>query len=372
MDLLRISAYIVPFVIAMAVAVVLTWLVRRIALRYQVVDRPETDPERKAQKKPVPLLGGVAIFGAVLLVVVGYALFTERLIGGYLLPKHLIGIGVGGLLLMIGGLLDDRFHVSPAKQIIWPIVAAVVVIISGIGVTYISNPFGGVLYLDSIQWKLFTVGDTPYHIVVLADIFAFLWLMGMMYTTKFLDGLDGLVSGITTIGAAILLFLSISQDVGQPETALIAAIVAGAAAGFLLFNFHPAKIYLGEGGSVFAGFMLGTLAILSGAKIATALLIMGIPILDVLWVIIRRLAKGESPFHTADTKHLHFQLLHIGFSHRVAVLLLYTITIFFGGTAIFLSNSQEKLWAMIALLGVMVALVVAIVVQYKHKKISNE
>ncbi len=370
MELLSIREYIVPFLIAVAMSVVLTWSVRQFALRRNIVDRPDEDPQRKIQRQPIPLLGGLALYLTMVLVVLGYTLFTDRVLGGYLLPKHLIGLAIAGALLMLGGYLDDRFRLSAGRQIWWPILASLVVIGVGIGVTYISNPFGGVLYLDQVQWQLFTIGATPYHIILFADLFAFVWLMGMMYTTKFLDGLDGLVSGITTIGALVLFFLSINQDVAQPETALLAAILAGACLGFLFFNFHPAKIFLGEGGSVFTGFMLGVLAIISGAKIATAMLIMGIPILDVAWVIIRRLWRRESPFRTADTKHLHFQLLGVGFSHRTAVLLLYVITMIFGGAAIFLSNSQEKLRALLVLVIVMVVLVSIIVVQYRRKHSS--
>lgn len=371
MNLLSTSAYIMPFVISVAVAVGMTVVVRWWAVRQGIVDRPETAPERKLQPAPVPLLGGLAIFITLVIVVGGYAVFSDRLLGGYLLPKYLWGMFLAGGLLMLGGYLDDRYNRSPAKQIIWPILATLVVIASGIGVTYITNPLGGVLYLDGWNIKIFSLGGIPYFIVIAADLFTLVWLMGMMYTTKFLDGLDGLVSGITTIGAIVLFFLSIHQEVAQPETALLAVILAGACVGFLLFNFHPAKMYLGEGGSLLTGFMLGVLAIISGAKIATAVLIMGIPILDVAWVIVRRLWRGASPFRTADTTHLHFRLMDAGLSHRQVVLLLYVLTAAFGGTAIFLSNSQEKFTALLVLCGVMIVLGVLIVVQYRHKHRST-
>lgn len=371
MELLNYQAYILPFLITLAVSAGMTWAVRRFALGNGIVDRPESDPQRKIQRKPVPLLGGLALYITIVLVVLGYTLFTDRVLGGYLLPKHLIGLAIAGALLMSGGYLDDRYRLAPGKQIWWPIAAVLVVVGVGVGVTYVTNPFGGVLWLDQVHWQLLSINATPYHLVLFADLFTFAWLMGMMYTTKFLDGLDGLVSGITTIGALVLFFLSISQEVAQPETALLAIILAGACAGFLIFNFHPARIFLGEGGSVFTGFMLGVLAIISGAKIATAMLIMGIPILDVAWVIMRRLWRRESPFRTADTKHLHFQLLGVGFTQRTVVLLLYSITIVFGGAAIFLSSSQEKLRALVILVGVMIALVSIIVVQYRRNHSAN-
>jgi UDP-N-acetylmuramyl pentapeptide phosphotransferase/UDP-N-acetylglucosamine-1-phosphate transferase len=219
---------------------------------------------------------------------------------------------------------------------------------------------GGVMYLDTIKIKIFTINNLPYHIVLLADLFAFFWLMTMTYTTKFLDGLDGLVSGITTICAVILFALSLNKEVAQPETALLAIIFAGASLGFLIFNFHPAKIFLGEGGSLYTGFMLGVLAIISGAKIATALLILGIPLLDVLWVIFRRIFLKSSPF-MADKKHLHFRLLDIGLSHRMAVALLWLLSLIFGIAALFL-GSQQKLISLIILFILMIILAIILVV----------
>lgn len=363
---LNITTYIIPFLIAFGLAVIFTFVIRKLALKWQIVDRPEFDIARKIQKKPIPLLGGLAIFLSFTLVMLGYALFSERVLGGYMLPKYLIGITIAGLLLMIGGFIDDKYNLKPQKQIFWPILACLVVIASGIGITYITNPFGGVMYLDTIKIKIFTLGNLPYHIVLLADLFAFFWLITVMYTTKFLDGLDGLVTGITTIGAIILFALSLNKEVAQPETALLAIILAGAAAGFLIFNFHPARIFLGEGGSLYTGFMLGVLAIISGAKIATALLILGIPLLDVLWVIFRRIFVKKSPF-LSDKKHLHFRLLDIGFSHRLVVIFLWFLSLVFGVAALFL-GSKQKLLTMLILVAVMILLAVILIFASRKKR----
>ncbi|MFA5135138.1 MAG: MraY family glycosyltransferase [Patescibacteria group bacterium] len=364
---LNYSQYIVPFVLAVALSAFLTYLVRKLAIRRGIVDNPAQSPERKIHAQSVPLLGGIAIFLTLVLITAGYAFFSDRIIGGYLLPKHLIGIALGGLLIMVGGYLDDRHNLSPARQIAWPILACLVVIGSGIGIEYISNPFGGTIALDSVELKLFTMGGIPYYFTLFADLFAFCWLMGMMYTTKFLDGLDGLVSGVTTIGASVLFFLSLNKDVAQPETALLAAILVGASLGFLVFNFHPAKIFLGEGGSLFTGFMLGVLSIISGAKIATALLIMSIPILDVLWVILRRwFLERKSPFKTADKKHIHFRLLESGLSHRQAVLLLYGVSALFGALGLFLHGVQ-KIFALSAAFVVMIMLSVVLVRRQRRR-----
>ena len=179
--------------------------------------------------------------------------------------------------------------------------------------------------------------------------------MGMMFTTKLLDGLDGLTSGIATIGAFIIFVLSLTDKTFQPDVALLAVVFAGACAGFLFLNAYPAKIFLGEGGSLWVGFMLGMLAIISGGKVATALLIMGIPILDVIWVIIRRLFFEHKSIGRGDSKHLHFRLLTAGLSHRQSVLLLWGFAGLFGLASLFL-QTRGKVYSLVVLVLVMIIL----------------
>jgi UDP-N-acetylmuramyl pentapeptide phosphotransferase/UDP-N-acetylglucosamine-1-phosphate transferase len=157
--------------------------------------------------------------------------------------------------------------------------------------------------------------------------------------------------------------------VAQPETALLAAIMMGTGVGFLLFNWHPAKIFLGEGGSVLIGFLLGTLSIISGAKIAMALLVMGIPILDVLWVIIRRGLVERRSIVSPDRKHLHFRLLDLGLSQRQVVTLLYTLTAAFGVIGLLLSG-RSKAWSLLVL-GVIMAVMGMVVVKLYRKKVTS-
>ena len=217
----------------------------------------------------MPLLGGLAIFLGFTVLLIGYSLFTDLIPGGSIRPKHLAGIVIAGGLLMVGGFLDDKYNMHPLRQMIWPVAAILVVIASGIGIGYVTNPVGETLQLEQWSLALFSYKGATYHITLLADLFTFVWLLGTMYTTKLLDGLDGLVSGVGVIGALALFALSLTPEVMQPETALIAALFAGACLGFLKYNFSPAQIYLGEGGSLFVGFTLGLLAIISGGKIAT-------------------------------------------------------------------------------------------------------
>lgn len=350
---------------AFVLAAGLTPVVRQWALRRHVVDNPSTAPERKVHPRPTPLGGGLAIYLAFTCVAWAVALLTPDLFGGFFLPKYLVGMTVAGGILIAGGYLDDRYHFTARRQIVFPILAALAVVAVGIGVTYITNPFGGTVDLTQPAWTLFTIDGRPYRILLFADLFAFVWLLVTTYTTKILDGLDGLVAGVTAIGGVIIATLSLTKEVTQPETALLAVTLAGAAAGFLIWNWHPAKIFLGEGGSTYTGFMLGTIAIIAGGKIATALLILGIPALDVAWAILRRLT-GKRKATQADRGHLHFRLLDVGLTVRQAVLLLYTVTAVFGSVTL-VTRGEQKVYALLTLSFVMVLLASAVVVAYRRR-----
>ncbi len=342
------------FLAAAALAFLATAVVRHAAVRRGIVDYP--GEPRKIHSKPVPLLGGVAIFASFWLVIGSVVLFTEQLPARYISEQFLLGLFIAGAVLMLGGFLDDRYRLRARFQLIAPLIAVLVVIGSGMGIVFVSNPLGpGLWHLDILQWELFAVGGRTISFVLLADFFTVIWLLGMMETTKLLDGLDGLVTGITTIGAFILFALSLSDKTFQPDVALLAVALAGAASGFLFWNAHPAKIFLGEGGSVWLGFMLGVLAIISGGKVATALLVMGVPILDVAWVILRRLFLEKKSPAIGDSKHLHFRLLTAGLSHRQSVLLLWGLAALFGVASLFL-QTQGKVYLLAVLAFVMILL----------------
>ncbi len=349
---------IILFLLTFLLSITLTVLVRLFSIRMGMVDRPETDPGRKMHRFPVPLLGGLAVYLSFAIMVLGIVILKPHLLlGGYLLPKHLAGLLLGGLLLMIGGWLDDRRPQKALLQLIWPILAALVVIASGIGIAYITNPFGGTVDLHQWNITLFTWHGIPYRFVLFADLFAFLWLMVAMYSTKLLDGLDGLVSGITLIGMFVLFLVSMADRIGQPETALLALLAAASFFGFLFLNFHPARIFLGEGGSLLAGFLLGTLAIISGGKIATALLILGIPMFDILVVVLLRMLQNRKALVQGDRRHIHFRLLALGLSHRQTVVALYLATAVFGGLTVFVEG-KTKAAALVTLVFFMVILAV--------------
>ena len=339
--------YLQIFVITLFLSATLTFLVMKLANKLKIVDKP--DEERKIHAREIPLLGGLAVFAAFFIILY---FIHDKLLTGNLLPRHWLGFFIGGAWLMLGGFLDDKYNLKPNQQIVWPILAIASVIIGGVEIEKITNPFGGFIYLGAVSSALIA-----------------LWLLGMMYTTKLLDGLDGLVGGMTAIGAMIIFLFTMSEKYYQPDIALAALILAAACLGFLLFNWYPAKIFLGEGGSLFLGFSLGVLAVISGGKIAIALLVMGLPILDVVWTILRRLAAGKNPFKFADRKHLHFRLLNMGLSVKKSVLFFYAVSIIFGLAGLFL-QSRGKILALALLLAIMILIVMFFAYLDRKNKIA--
>ncbi len=322
------SSIIGSFVLSAVIAVIITPRVAAWARRRGVVDVPRG---RKFHARPTPLLGGIAIYLAFAIGLGLVVWFTRAPFEGRISPMELGAVFFGGLILVIGGYLDDRYRLRPVRQFLFPLLAVAIVAAAGIGISKITNPFGGVVLLAPWVTVAFTVA----------------WLLGTTYTMKLLDGLDGLVSGITAIGALLITALSLTTRYWQPDVAVMSLALAGVCLGFLIFNFHPARIFLGEGGSTLCGFLLGVLAIISGGKVATALLVMGIPAVDVALVIGQRLLRRGS-IAQGDRSHLHFRLLDLGFSHRGAVLSLYTLAAGFGTTTLFL-QAQQKLIAIVVL-----------------------
>lgn len=350
------------FLAAFAAALAVTPLVRGLAHASGVIDRP--DAARKLHAVPVPLLGGMAILAA-LVAGVAAAVWLGALPGTHIKEKYLIGLLAASSILAFGGALDDRLNLRASRQIIWPVLAALVVVASGIGVTYITNPLGGQLHLDRIQETVLWWHGIPYKVTLLADLFTVAWLVCMTYTTKLLDGVDGLVSGVAVIGALTIAAVSVTRDVSQPDTAMLALAIAGAFAGFLAFNWRPASIFLGEGGSTLAGFLLGTLAIISGGKIATALLVLGLPIFDAAMVIFGRWADHR-PITSGDRTHLHLRLRDLGFTERQVVLFYWFIAAFFGISSLVLQG-WEKVAALLMVASVLMAVTAAAIALGKQR-----
>lgn len=331
-----------------ALAIGLTYLLARIvgrlAWHFGIVDEPDQGApgSRKIHQQTTPLAGGAAIFVAYFSILL---VFSSRFLAGDLEGRHLAGFLTGGLILVIGGILDDKFNLRPGVQFLFPLSAVAVLILGGVEIVRLTNPWGGIIDLQPL--------------VLASPVLIAIWLLGMMYTTKLLDGVDGLVSGMGVVGGIIIFLFTLTTRYYQPDIALAALLLAGCSAGFLIINWHPAKIFLGEGGSLLLGYIMGVLAIISGSKIAIALLIMGIPILDVAWTILRRLRQGQNPLRFSDRRHLHHRLLSLGLSQRQTVLVFYGLAAVFGLSGLFL-QSRGKLGALAALAALMLLIVIVI------------
>ena len=347
--------YAFAFLLSVIVAAVSTPIVRRFALKYGIVDKPSE--ARKIHRKPVAYLGGVAIFLAFL---VGVLVNVSP-------SRQLIALLLGCLVLVLVGVVDDIRGLSPWIKLGWQFVAAVIALSGGIGITTITNPFGGVFDLTTGRFAV-DIMNFHFHITPVANAVSIIWMVGLANTINFLDGLDGLAGGVSGIAAVIMFLLSISARVNQPGVAMLAIILAGAIFGWLPFNFNPAKIFMGDSGAYFLGLVLAMLAIYSGAKLATATLVLGFPIIDAVWAATRRLARRKSPFR-ADRGHFHHLLLDLGLSQRQAVLTLYAIAALFGSVALQI-GSFAKLIALIVLVGFMaVAIGLMLFISWRRAKL---
>ena len=304
--------YIVGGLVAAAlIAYAGTPLAGRIATRFGAVDRPGA--ARRVHVQTIPRAGGLAVGVAFLVVGLGLlalaTMGTIELSTGTLTALEL-AVLFGGVALAMGfGFIEDVVQLRARWQLVFQLVLAGVAVVGGVTIGAINNPFGGGLIVFA----------TPF-----AVLFTVLWIVGMINSINFIDGLDGLSSGVAIIAALTLGVISVTGDFDQPEISLLCAILAGSLLGFLPRNFHPAQIFIGTTGVYLVGFALAVLSILGTAKVAVALLVLGVPIIDTFWIIVRRLLAGQSPF-TADRGHLHHRLLDLGLGHRGAVLVIYAL-----------------------------------------------
>ncbi len=322
---------------AAAVSYVLTQLTIKKAIQWKIVDKPTGG--RKIHKKPIPLLGGVPIM--VTFFLIGF-IALQIIDITITIPITRIGaILIGSFVILLLGVIDDQKNLKAHWQLGGIIFAVLIATLLGTNLTHISNPFGGILTLTEPN---ITFG--PFAIFIVADAIVFTWLILMTGTTKLLDGLDGLVTGIVSIGAILIAGFSMFSRYYQPDIALAAAILAGSCVGFLILNHHPAKIFLGSVGSIWLGYILGVLAVISGGKIAIALLVLGVPLIDMIFVVLRRMKKGKSPL-AGDATHLHFRLMkQIG--HKKTVYLYWMLAAGFGGLTV-VAQSTGKMVTFITL-----------------------
>lgn len=331
MTFIPIAAAAAPYLLAAFAAAavlsfVLTPLARHIAVRVDAVDRPG---DRRVNTAPIPRGGGVAVAAAFTIVALLVIVANDRLrfvpMPISLEPTDLLALLLGGALAAGFGVVDDYLDLRARWQFAGQLGLAALAVGLGIVVDFINNPLGpGIVRLDGP----FAVG------------FTVLWIAGMINSINFIDGLDGLSSGVSLIAVLTLGAISLTIQVPQPFIAILCLALAGALFGFLRWNFHPASVFVGTSGVMFLGYTLALLSILGTAKVAIALLVLGVPIIDAFWIIVRRLAQGRSPF-SPDRGHLHHRLLDIGLSHRAAVLLIYAICVTLGVLTILLPGATR-------------------------------
>ena len=336
-------AFVVVFAVGFLVALVVTPLAARLGMRLGIVAQPGG---RRQHRGAVSKLGGIALYVA-FIAAVGVSQIVTQVVPEARStdpnePIRLAGLLAGATLLFVVGLIDDRRELPAWPQFLAQAAAAAIAIACLIFVEYVYNPFNPI---EPIYW--------PFAFTVLLTMF---WIMGMINTVNWLDGVDGLAAGVSAI-AALMMFINAAFRLvpAQTSVSLLPLALAGACLGFLPFNFSPARTFMGSAGALFLGFALGALSIIGGAKVATVLLVMGAPILDVAWQILRRLREGHNPM-AGDRGHLHFRLIDLGIPPRVIVLGYYAFAAAFGLFTLLLPSALYKLVAL-AGLGIVVLLV---------------
>ncbi len=312
-----VGVFIVPFVI-------------EFSQKEGLVDLPN---ERKIHKLPISRLGGVAIWASTMI-----TFLVLILLSYYPYGSLLSGILLGGSLMFILGLIDDIYNLDAKFKLIIQLSIATIVYLLGVQIDTIFNPFNhGVLHL----------GILSYPITVL-------WIVGISNAVNFIDGVDGLAGSVITVSSITLALIAVAMTPAQPITALLAFILAGSMLAFLTFNFNPAKIFMGDSGALFSGFLLATLSIagvMKGAALAVLLpfLVLAVPIIDITFSSVRRIMKGKSPF-VADAEHIHHKLLKAGLSQKKTVAILTLFAICGGALATYFTGTLKNYFIYIAIL----------------------
>jgi UDP-GlcNAc:undecaprenyl-phosphate GlcNAc-1-phosphate transferase len=270
-----------------------------------------------------PKIGGLVIINIFILTTL-----TLVVSGILLWQNEFLGMILGAVGILIYGYIDEKLDLHWSSQFIWQFGIAGIVIWSGVGIQAINLPNGDLWFIDSYKF---------FGAVFPKDIITAFWIVGLMNVVNWLDGIDGLAGGIGVIGFLTLFLLSLTLLVNQPHIALISIILTAIYLGFLRFNWYPSKIFLGTYGSMFLGYMLAVLSLISGGKIATSALVLAFPIIDAIVVISQRVWNQRSIFE-ADNRHFHHKLLQSGFSQKASVIIMYIISIGFGISALTLET----------------------------------
>lgn len=309
-------------------SILITPLVKKLAIKIGATDKPN---QRKVHQKIMPRLGGLAIY---ISFIIGFIIWSPDV-------RYALPILIGSTVIIITGILDDMMELSAKVKFGGQLIAAgIVVIYGGIQVEFITLPFGGQIDFGFL--------DIPITII---------WIVGITNAINLIDGLDGLAAGVSSI--ALITISGMAMMMGYGFVAALGAIVLASTLGFLIYNFHPAKIFMGDTGALFLGFMISVLSLLgfkgvTMVSLIIPVIILGVPISDTFFAIIRRIVHKQ-PISAPDKSHLHHCLLKLGFSHRQTVLIIYAIAAFFALAAVIFS--QAKLWGAFLLIGVLLILI---------------
>ncbi len=320
--------YMLAFSIALAVAYFITPRVKDLAIKLGALDAPD---DRKVHTRPIPRMGGLAI----------YAGFVLAVLASMHVSREIMGLLVGGTVILIVGIIDDLKPLPARVKLLGQIVAAAVLVMFDIRIEWLTNPFGEMLYVDYLAIPL-----------------TIIWVVSLTNTVNLIDGLDGLAAGVSTIAAVTILLVALQLNF--VTVAILTAALAGSAFGFLQHNFNPAKIFMGDTGSMFLGYMLAAISILGAVKSAATIALivpivaLGLPILDTAFAIIRRYMSGR-PIFKPDKGHLHHRLLEMGLTQKQAVLLMYVISGCLGLSAIALTEVNKSFGILIILVLLSVA-----------------
>ncbi|HJC41004.1 MAG TPA: undecaprenyl/decaprenyl-phosphate alpha-N-acetylglucosaminyl 1-phosphate transferase [Candidatus Intestinimonas pullistercoris] len=331
-DLQTIGWVAAALVTAMVVALITTPVVKSLAFRVGAVDVPKDN--RRMHDHPIPRMGGLAIFFGFLLSVLIYVELTPELTGMLL----------GGVIIVVLGIFDDIYALGAKFKLMVQIAAALVAVLSGNVIEVLSNPN---VFSSDLWWEL---GWLAYPVTII-------WIVAITNAVNLIDGLDGLACGVSTISSLTMLVISLA--VADGPVAVIMAALAGGCIGFLPYNLNPAKIFMGDTGSTFLGFILAVMSIQGLFKFYTIIsfavpfLMLGLPIFDTCFAFIRRIAHGQSPMHP-DRSHVHHRLIDMGFNQKQAVAVLYIISAILGLCAVVLTTSGA-LKAMMLLLALCAA-----------------
>lgn len=332
------NIFLLPWIVSALVSFAATPIVIKFGKKLGIIDDPSKNKHPKViHTYPVPRGGGIPIF---------VALLTASLI---FLPhdKQVLGIVGGAAILMIMGYLDDKYNLNPYLRLLIGGVAAIFPIAAGIGISFITNPFGGIIDLSQPQIT-FSLFGSLHSIWLLSDLFALFWIIFLMNIVNMgAKGVDGQLSGVVIISALTIAFLSLkySADIAQWPVIILAAITAGAYLGFLPWHIYPQKIMPGYGGSTIAGYLLAVLSILSTTKVGALVVVLGVPLIDTGYTIVRRLLNGKSPVW-GDRGHLHHRLLDAGMSKSQVAIFYWIITALLGVLALNL-NTATKIYTIV-------------------------